>query len=360
MYSTALKLLKKINQNGFKSYIIGGFPRDMYLGLKSIDIDICTNATPMQLKEIFANSMISNEQYGSVTIIINKIHFEITTFRKEIEYTNNRIPSKFYYIDSLEEDLKRRDFKINTLCIDENGNLIDLLNAKEDLDNKIISIVGEQQEKLKQDALRILRAIRFATVLNFKLNDDLKEAIIKYRYLLLNLSYFRKRQEIDRILTSSNKEYGLKLIDELGLGKYLEINTQNLVLTDDILGMWSQLNYQKYPFSKNEKQIISKINELKNKDVLDKYNLYVYGLYISSIVGQLKGINRSEITTLYNNLPIYKSKEIAVNIMDICDILKVKPNKHVKDIYNNIEKQIIYGKIENNYSDIKEYIITTL
>jgi len=356
MYNTALSLLKKINENGFISYIVGGFPRDMYLGINSIDIDICTNATPMQLKEIFSNSIISNEKYGSVTVIENKIHFEITTFRKEIEYQNNRVPSKFYYIDTLNEDIKRRDFTINTLCIDSEGKLIDLINAKEDLDNKLIRMVGNPDKKLKQDSLRILRAIRFATLLNFRLDDNLKEKICEYGYLLKNLSYFRKKQELDKILLSSNKEYGIKLIKELNLDKYLDLNLKNLVIVDDLLGMWSQLSPGKYNFSKNEKQIINKINDLKTKDVLDKYNLYTYGLYISSIVGNIKGIDRSVITSNYNDLKIYKKSDINVKINDICDILNMKPNKIIRDIFFEIEQKIVYEELDNDYDKIKKYL----
>ena len=121
--------------------------------------------------KIFGDIMLPSIQYGSVTVIYNKIRFEITTFRKDLKYENNRLPVKIKYIHSLIDDLKRRDFTINTLCLDENGEILDYLNAKKDLDAKVIKMVGSPKKKLKEDSLRILRAVRFATILGFALDD---------------------------------------------------------------------------------------------------------------------------------------------------------------------------------------------
>ena len=174
------KILKKINSQGHDSYIVGGFPRDFYMGRESSDYDICTSATPKELKEIFGDS-IKSEQYGSVVLEIKNTKFEITTFRRDIKYINNRKPVKIEYVKTIEEDLKRRDFTMNTMCIDENGELIDIMGAKKDIDKKIIKMVGNPNIKLKEDSLRILRAVRFATILNFRLDEKLKESIIKHK-----------------------------------------------------------------------------------------------------------------------------------------------------------------------------------
>ena len=188
MKEKAIELLTKINNAGYTSYIVGGYPRDLYLKRITNDIDICTNATPKDLKEIFGDAMLPKVNYGSVTVIYKKVRFEITTFRKEYKYVQNRVPGKIKYIDNLLDDLKRRDFTINTLCIDSEGNLIDLLNAKNDLDSKVLKMVGDAKIKLKEDALRILRAVRFATVLNFQIDEELSNYIEKYAYLTKKLS----------------------------------------------------------------------------------------------------------------------------------------------------------------------------
>ena len=181
MNETALKVLKKINSNGYQAYLVGGYPRDLYIGRNSMDFDICTSATPKQLKEIFGNSMLPSEQYGSVTLLVHNIRFEITTFRKDIKYLNNRKPIEIEYVNNLIDDLKRRDFTMNTMCIDANGNLIDLLGGKEDINDKVIRTVGNANMRIYEDSLRILRAVRFATTLNFELDNELKEAIKKER-----------------------------------------------------------------------------------------------------------------------------------------------------------------------------------
>lgn len=219
MYKEAINILLKINEQ-YEAYIIGGYPRDLYLGNTNKDIDITTSATIEELKELFKGYEIIERGFGSIILIYNNHEFEITTFRKEFGYTKNRFPKKIEFINSLEEDLKRRDFIMNTLCINHKGEFIDLLNAKDDIDNKIIRCIGNPDDKISEDVLRSLRAIRFATILNFKIDDELKKSIKKYNYLIKNLSSKRKEEELNKIL-SNNKEYGIKLLKELEIDKYL-------------------------------------------------------------------------------------------------------------------------------------------
>lgn len=220
MYKEALNLLKIIN-NKYEAYIIGGYSRDLYMGNINSDIDITTSATKEQLKELFKDYEIIDRGFGSVILIYNDYQFEITTYRKEYEYDKNRFPKKIEFIKELSEDLKRRDFVINTLCINEFGEYVDLLNARGDIDNKIIRCVGNSDIKISEDILRSLRAIRFATILNFKLDEELKNSIKKYNYLINNLSKKRKEEELNKILNSDNKEYGISLLKELEIDKYL-------------------------------------------------------------------------------------------------------------------------------------------
>ena len=231
MLNTALKLIKTIEEHGYTAYIVGGFVRDQLLNIPSNDIDICTSARPSDIRNIFPNSCLPNEAYGSVTVIIKNIRFEITTFRKEIRYLNNRKPIEFEYIDNLLDDLKRRDFLINTICMDKDGKIIDLLNGKSDLDKKEIHTVGDSIYKFSEDALRILRAVRFATNLNFRLSDEVKNAIRETKHYVRNLSYDRKREELNKIFpskkvirmdidTTSKKGEHQKIIDDFGKHKY--------------------------------------------------------------------------------------------------------------------------------------------
>ena len=359
MFENSLNLLKKIEEHGFEAYIVGGFARDRYIGRDSTDVDICTNATPKELKEIFKDSMLPKEQYGSVTVIYKKIRFEITTFRRDIKYENNRLPIEIKYINELKDDLKRRDFTMNTLCIHSNGEYIDLLNARIDIDNKIIKAVGNAELKLKEDSLRILRAVRFATILDFNLDVNLKNSIILNAPLLKKLSYYRKKEELDKIFSSINVEKGIKLLLDLGLDEYLEIpKLKDIIITSSSLGIWAQLDVlDKYSFSKLEQDSIKLTQSLINKKDFDLYELYNYGLYIPLMIAEINGLDKNDLTKKYMELPIKNKREIVLDGNEIAKILNIKPSRQIKIIIEDLEKKIIYGEIENNKNILCEYIV---
>jgi tRNA nucleotidyltransferase (CCA-adding enzyme) len=197
MYEKALSFLKEVSNLGYKAYIVGGYPRDKYLNKKTDDIDICTNMTPREMKEHF-KVIDGYEKYGSMRILYQDTIFEVTTFRKEGQYKDLRRPEEVTFVDSLEEDLKRRDFTINTLCIDAYGEYVDLLNARLDMDNKIIKVVGNPYEKLTEDPTRILRALRLKINLNFHLDEEIIKVIKENKDLLKKISDYRKEEELNK------------------------------------------------------------------------------------------------------------------------------------------------------------------
>lgn len=357
MYNRALEVLNILFDKGYLAYIVGGYPRDMVLGIKSNDIDICTNATPKEIIDIFDTENISDTSYGSVRVVYKNYHFDVTTFRKDIKYENNRKPVKVKYINDLKKDLLRRDFTINTMCIDKNGNLIDMLGAREDIDKKIIKTVGNPRYRIKEDSLRILRAIRFAGVLDFEIDSKTFSYIKKYGYLLKSLSYSRKKEELNKIFASANKEKARELILGSGIDKYLGIsNLSEIVLCDDIIGIWSQLEVdEEYPFSKVEKEMIKNIRRM-NMEEFNEYTVYKYGLYVSSVVGSIKGISYKDINDIYHDLVITSRRDIDIKAMDIANALNSKPGKYISDIFNEIEYLIVMKKIKNNKEDIIRYI----
>lgn len=358
MYETGLELLKTFEKNGFSAYIVGGFVRDQILGRLSYDIDISTNATPKEILSIFKDSVLPKEEYGAITLFVDSHRFEITTFRREIKYINNRKPTKIEYIDSLQDDLLRRDFTINSLCIDSNGKLHDFLGVMEDLNSKVIKTIGDPNYKFNQDSLRILRAVRFASTLNFKLCDEIKEAIIKNKHLLKSLSYSRKRQELDRIFNNSNARYGVELILELGLDKELGLgNLENIKLNNDILGVWASLNVsEEYFQNNNEKEIINNIKKVSKTGITNQ-SLYKYGLYINQLASFIIGFDYSSIAKMYADLPIKRKKDIDIDATEISNLLNKKPDYYLKDIYNDIIKRILNREIKNEKEVIAEYIV---
>ncbi len=358
MYNAAIKVLEKITSFGYQAYIIGGYPRDLYLKRSSVDIDICTDATPMEIMNIFHEVITSSSEYGSVVISFEKIRFEITTFRRESKYINYRKPEKIEYIDSLEEDLKRRDFTINTLCIDKNGQEIDLLNAKSDLDNKIIRMVGNPKIRLKEDALRILRAIRFATILNFELEPVLKAYIKKYGALVRKLSKDRQREELDIIFSSPNKEYGIKLLCELRLADHLEIpKLKQAKITPSMIGTWAQLDVlHKFNFNVGERETIRQILELHDKDLLDTKVLYKYGLYACTLAAELKNVSKKELNEVYVKMPIHSKLDIQITPVEICEVLEKEPGSFLKELINDLEDKLLTGALKNTKESLIKYI----
>ena len=358
MLDIALKLLDEITSYGFQAYIVGGFVRDYILGIESNDIDINTNATPKEIKNIF-DSCLPNEDYGSVTVIKKGVRFEITTFRKEMSYLDNRRPSQIEYIDDLYQDLLRRDFTINTLCMNKDGEIIDFLGGRSEIDSRVVKTVGNAKTRFEEDSLRILRAVRFATILDFKLDKETRDAIIDTRELLKNLSYYRKKEELDKIFGSSNADKGISLLLDLGLDKYLELdNLDKVTCTSSLIGVWSILNVvDKYPFNNNERELIKNINEAFLLNNLDPMALYKYGLYVSSVAGEIKGLDIKNITESYNNLIIQSRRDLDITSDDIMKGLNKGPGSYLKDIYSDIEREVLYRRVKNEKDAIMTYII---
>ena len=358
MLNDALKLITRITDAGFDAYIVGGFVRDYLMGIESNDIDVTTNAKPKELREIFAEGIIPNEDYGSVTVIYNNIRYEITTYRKEIGYISNRRPEKIVYIDDLYEDIVRRDFTVNSLCMDNKGNIIDLLGSREDINKRIIKSIGDPDLKFSEDALRILRAIRFATVLDFDIEENTLKAIMNQKHLLKNLSYYRKKEELDKIFTSTNSLKGINLLLEYGLDKELELDNLDKVKNiNSLIGIWAILNVEdKYPFTSNEKHLIKDINTVLDKNNLDPGNLYKYGLYVNSVAGEIKGMDLKKISSSYQNLTIKSRNELVINSTDIIRIIKKEPGPYINEIMKDIEYNVLYRKLKNNKEDIYNYI----
>ena len=241
MNKTIKDKLDKFIKKGYKAYIVGGFVRDHLLGKESFDVDIATNAVPKEVIDVLGLDTFTNDSYGSLFFEEGKYNFDITTFRKELSY-ESRKPTEYEYIDTIEEDVVRRDFTINSLYMDIDDNIIDLVEGKKDLDNKLIRMVGDIDSKCKEDPLRILRAIRFYTILDFDLDEDLYNYIKNNTYLVKSLSNERIKEELDLILENSNKMKGIKLIQDLGIDKELEIDIpEDLKYTSSILGMYYQI-----------------------------------------------------------------------------------------------------------------------
>ena len=357
MDKSIVKILSLIEENGFEAYVVGGYVRDFLLDKDTKDIDICTNARVVELVDIFNDFNIVSNNYGAVKITYNDYKFDITTYREELKYNGNRRSLEIKYIDNVVEDIKRRDFTCNTLCMSKEGNIIDVLNGKEDIDNKIIRCVGDVNKKLTEDPLRMLRAIRFATVLDFKLDKELYDTILEKRELVGTLSTTRIKEELTKILVSKKATKGLNYLKRLKLTEYMGIEYEKVKVVSDICGMYSQIIFiREYPFTIKEKESIDKINKLVNSGRIDKYSIIEYGLYICSVAGDILGYKKRDIIKMDKELSIKDKNDINITGHEICNILGCKPSKVIGMVYDEVLVQIVEKNIKNEKNDISNYI----
>lgn len=357
MLETALKILNIIKDNSYEAYIVGGFVRDYVMGIKSNDVDITTNARPKDLIKIFPNANIDNEMYGSITIYLNNIRFEITTYRDDGNYLDNRHPDTINYVDDLKVDLKRRDFTINTICMDNGGNIVDLFSSRRDINEKIIKTVINPLESFKIDSFRILRAIRFATTLDFELDKEVKEAIIQSRYLLKDLSINRKKEELEKIFSSPNVDKGVMLIKELGLGDVLYLdNIDKIKPCSQVIGIWTMLDVDDiYPFTRNELNLMRNIRgSIKNNPLLFT-SLYYYDLYPCTVAGEIIGISKKEIMDNYIDMPIHKRSDIVIDSYNLISYLNIEDGPIISKLWKELEKGILNQQVKNDKEELLKF-----
>ena len=193
-------------KNGYQAFIVGGCVRDALLGKTPTDYDICTNALPKETLKLFSDFRIieTGIKHGTVTLLLDSVPYEITTFRTDGDYLDSRHPQSVNFVTNIEEDLKRRDFTVNAMAYNQTDGLIDLYGGQKDLENKIIRCVGNSEQRFTEDALRIMRAIRFCATLDFAIEDKTKEAIFKLKSNLLNIAKERINVEFTKTLLSDN------------------------------------------------------------------------------------------------------------------------------------------------------------
>lgn len=208
-------------KNGYEAFMVGGCVRDSILNKPPTDYDITTSALPEVTESLFKNTIPTGLKHGTVTVVINKSSYEITTYRTESTYINNRKPEKVTFVSDIKEDLSRRDFTINALAYNNKVGLIDYYNGIDDLKNKIIRAVGVANTRFNEDALRMLRAIRFSSQLNFTIEENTYLAIKNNSSLLQNISKERINSELCKILLSNNCEKGIEDLLNTNLLHYI-------------------------------------------------------------------------------------------------------------------------------------------
>lgn len=208
-------IVNTLMEHGYEAYIVGGCVRDSILGKKPQDWDITTSATPEQTKALFRRSIDTGIEHGTVTIMMGNTGYEVTTYRVDGKYEDHRRPSEVTFTASLLEDLKRRDFTINAMAYNDTEGLVDEFDGIGDLKQGVIRCVGIPQERFDEDALRILRAVRFSAQLDFQIAEETRNAIVEKAGFLRDISAERIQMELTKLITSGHPE---RLIDAYELG----------------------------------------------------------------------------------------------------------------------------------------------
>lgn len=364
-------LLDILNKNGYEAYLVGGAVRDFYLNKKVTDFDVTTNATPEINKKLFSNYKIIDTgiKHGTITIIINHINIEVTTYRTENNYINNRHPDSVRFINDINDDLSRRDFTINALAY--NNKLIDNYNGLEDIKNKVIRAIGNPKIRFEEDALRILRAIRFSSILEFSIDELTSNAILDSYRLIDNISKERITNELYKTIMGNfelvfDKYFIIFKYLIKGLKNYKDFSKEIMkrnYLSSRFAYLIKDINYNEVLKElKCSKAFIKDINNiLKNKD-----------LYI---IDDIKEMQKLLINNSYKdlvNILDYKQRNDCINTLDEAlnkihsireldingdDLLKIGINKtKIKQILNEVLIKVIDDELINNRTNIIEYI----
>ncbi|PWA12346.1 CCA tRNA nucleotidyltransferase [Pueribacillus theae] len=387
VFEDAKPILEKLLEHGHEAYFVGGAVRDSLLGRPIHDIDIATSAKPQEVQKLFKSVIPVGIEHGTVIVVLNGVAYEVTTFRRESEYKDFRRPKQVAFISNLHEDLKRRDFTINAMALDYNGKLIDPFNGQKDIENKLIRTVGSPYERFQEDPLRMLRAIRFLSQLNFSLEKETYSTIKKMNAHITHLSVERIAQEFEKLMLGQANNNALQHLVQLGLYLYLpclkeyrkvieQLSVLNLSILSNASEAWALLLY----YMETEPRKILKAwkcsNELmrhvemlltelkKDRDKqFDPFQFYQLGrslslsyvrLYTIIFGGNLKEhVNAFKKT--YEELPIKERKELAVNGKDFLAIIDKKPGPWLAGLLSEIEKAVINKKVQNDKNKLREW-----
>lgn len=313
----AIEILNKFKESGFEIYIVGGAVRDLLMYKTVIDWDFTTNARPEEILTLFPNGFYDNK-YGTVGVKFEEFEepFEITTYRTENGYSDNRRPDNVSWGKTLEEDLKRRDFTINALALD-GEKVIDLYGGQEDLKNKILKAVGDPNERFQEDALRMMRAVRIAGELNFKIDENTFEAIKNNSSLIHKIAKERVKDELFKILKSDNAYSGIVHLKESGLMQEI---LPELIKCFGV----EQKSPNRHHIYDVGTHLLMSLKECKAKDPVTKFAVLLHDVGKPQTFKKLP----SGVITFYNHEMV--STKIATNIADRLRLSNQEKEKLIK------------------------------
>ncbi|MCH5437909.1 CCA tRNA nucleotidyltransferase [Bacillus paranthracis] len=388
-FKKASSIIETLKQQGHEAYFVGGSVRDLIIDRPIGDIDIATSALPEEVMAIFPRHVPVGLEHGTVIVVENGEPYEVTTFRTESEYEDFRRPSSVQFVRSLEEDLKRRDFTMNAIAMTEEGKMVDLFAGQEAIQKREIVTVGNAADRFQEDALRMMRGIRFVSTLGFSLETKTKQAIETYGHLLEHIAIERITVEFEKLLTGTYCVKALKELVETKLFSYLpylQMSEEKLLKATQYkwdsfeadIEAWAFFLYcigeehpavflRQWKFSnKKIKDIVAvllTIRKRKEKD-WDTVLLYKMGIHIAEMAERVyeamiesydhTAVNR--VQTLFQALPIKNRQEMNVTGNDLLNWANKKPGPWVAEMIQKIEEAIVQGNVVNEKECIREWL----
>lgn len=361
----AKQIIEKINAQGGEAYIVGGAVRDYMLGNLPDDIDIATSLLPDEVMALFPRSVPTGIEHGTVTVILDHHPFEVTTFRSEGTYSDSRRPDHVSLGVSLEEDMKRRDFTMNAMAFHA-GNVVDLFNGQNDLKERVIRTVGSPYERFEEDALRIMRAFRFMSQLNFRLDDEARLAAKGLAPKLQHIAMERIAIEFEKLMMGPAYRRALTDINELDIYNYLPNVTESLlqrVIADerkpiDVVSSWALFilhsNDEDWLLPwKRSKALIREARVLASllQSGLDTFKIYETDESTLSTYLRMTG-HPETAEKLKRNLPILSRQEMQFNGRDALEV--GAKGKQIKYLLAHLERLVIYKEVKNEATTLRE------
>ena len=346
-------IISELNKNGYEGYIVGGCVRDYLMDIPPHDYDITTSALPEEVKAIFPHTVDTGIEHGTVTVIIDKIGYELTTYRIDGEYKDNRHPEQVIFTDKLAGDLSRRDFTVNAIAYNDQRGYVDMFGGMEDIKKAIIKGVGEPSKRFQEDALRMMRALRFSAQLNFSIEENTMLALKENAQLIKNISIERIREEFFKLIISDHNErldllydsgmlpYFLPELEQIIVDKSISYSTINTLSKDICV----RLAYVFHTLdSDNVKKILhnfrtdNKTNKITSQlvkyidfEITDRYSLRKLISILGEnteheieIMGAVKGIDTSKAKEMYSEIisagDCCNLKSLAINGNDLKEL----------------------------------------
>ena len=386
IFTASFPVLKQLEQAGYEAYFVGGAVRDLILKRPIHDIDIATSAYPEEVKQIFPKTIDTGIKHGTVTVLNDGASYEITTFRTESGYQDFRRPDHVTFVQNLAEDLKRRDFTINALAMNRTGEVIDLFNGLGDLQKHLIKAVGDPMKRFHEDALRMMRAVRFMSQLNFELESQTKEAVSDLHQLLSKISVERIRDEFVKMGTGINSRDAFKIFlqtelsesvpdfagksDLLAIYPKLKFNPSMetslwsiiiilLKISDDQIARFMRDWKNSNAMTEKVRKIVALFDLISEKSPsdLELFNagkdILLNTIDVAHILGQ--PVNSEALVDRYTALPIKSMSELAIDGQFLI-ANGIKPGPKLGQILNEIKQKVISGELGNSKDDIQDYL----